>query len=357
MDNKMPEKDIPKILIADDIKANRFTLRDIIAEMGYQPILTENGAQALKIVEHFPVQLIILDIAMPVMDGYEFCKIVKGNPDTRSIPIIFISAFDNPNDIIKGFELQGEDYITKPFIPEVVQARVKLHLKLYESSRKLQELNHKLQISVNEQLRQMELEKKNVLYALLRIARENSRYDEKHMERMSYNCKILAEAMQLSTIYSQYISDFFINTIEIAAPLCDLGNMAIPTHILQKTETLTPEEKIEMRKHTTIGANILRDIQSIGDYNDFIKMAIEIANFHHENWDGSGYPTGIKGEEIPLAAQIVAVASEYCALTEDRSYRKAYDADEAFSIMENDVGKKLNPDIYQILHKIYRQLH
>lgn len=356
MDNTALEKEVPKILIADDIKANRFTLRDIIAEMGYQPILTENGAQALKVVERFPVQLIILDISMPVMDGYEFCKIVKGNPETRSIPIIFISAFDDPNDIVKGFELQGEDYITKPFIPEVVQARVKLHLKLYESNRKLQQLNQKLQVSVNQQLRQMEMEKKNVLYALLRVARENSFYDESHMERVSHNCRILAEAMQLSTLYSPYISDSFINTIEIAAPLCDLGNMAIPTHILQKNGPLTEMETADMQRHTTIGAGILRDIQSIGDYNDFIKMAIEIAQSHHENWDGSGYPQGLKGEEIPLSAQIVAVASEYCALTETRVYRDAYDLEETFQIMEKDIGTKLNPDIFKILHKIHRQL-
>lgn len=356
MDNIALEKEVPKILIADDIKANRFTLRDIIAEMGYQPILTENGAQALKVVERFPVQLIILDIAMPVMDGYEFCKIVKGNPETRSIPIIFISAFDNPNDIVKGFELQGEDYITKPFIPEVVQARVKLHLKLYESNRKLQQLNQKLQVSVDQQLRQMEMEKKNVLYALLRIARENSSYDESHMERVSYNCRILAEAMQLSALYGQYISDSFINTIEIAAPLCDLGNMAIPTHILQKNGSLTESEIEEMHKHTTIGAGILKDIQSIGDYNDFIKMAIEIAQSHHENWDGSGYPEGLKGEQIPLSAQIVAVASVYCALTETRSYRNAYDVEKTFQIMQEDVGTKLNPNIFGILHKIHRQL-
>lgn len=351
------EKDVPKILIADDVKANRFTLRDIITEMGYQPILTENGAQALRVIERYPVQLIILDIAMPVMDGYELCRIVKSDAKTREIPIIFISAFDNPMDIVKGFELQGEDYITKPFIPEVVKARVKMHLKLSETNKKLQEINHKLQVSVNEQLRQMELEKKNVLYALLRVAREHSCYDKEYMERISYNCKILAEAMQLSRQYSDVISDFFINTIALAAPLCDIGYIAIPTSILMKEGALTEEETEEMRKHTTIGANILKDIQAMGDYNDFIVMAIEIAHFHHENWDGSGYPTGIKEEEIPLSAQVVAAVTQYCALTEDRSYRFAYTAKEALEIMEQEAGSKLNPEIFKILQKIYRQLH
>ncbi len=349
-------KDIPRILIVDDVEANRFTLKDIILEMGYQPILTENGIQALKMVERYPLQLIILDIAMPVMDGYEVCRLVKQNADTREIPIIFISAFDDPADIAKGFSLGGEDYITKPFIPEVVKARIGVHLKLYEANRSLMESNRQLQVSVNEQLKQMEHEKKNVLYALIRVARENACYDEQHMERLCYNCRILAEAMQLSASYGHIISDAFVDTIELAAPLCDLGNVAIPTDILQKADSLTQEENEIMQTHTTIGARVLRDIEAAGDYNDFIKMSIDIANYHHENWDGSGYPTGKKGNEIPLSAQIVSIVSEYCALTENRVYRQIYDREAAFQIMQEDVGVKFNPDIFQILQKIFRQL-
>lgn len=350
-------KEIPRILIVDDVEENRFILRDIILEMGYQPILTENGEQALKMVERYPLQLIILDIAMPVMDGYEVCQIVKKNPDTREIPIIFISAFDEPSDISRGFALGGEDYITKPFIPEVVKARIGVHLKLYEANQSLHKINRQLQISVNEQLKQMENEKKNVLYALIRVARENACYDEQHMERLCYNCRVLAEAMQLSVAYGEVISDKFVDTIELAAPLCDLGNVAIPTDILQKKDSLNEEENEIMQTHTTIGARVLRDIEAAGDYNDFIKMSIDIANYHHENWDGSGYPSGIKGNEIPISAQIVAVVSEYCALTENRVYRQIYDKEEAFSIMEKDVSTKFNPDIFHILKKIYRQLH
>ena len=351
------DKEIARILIVDDVETNRFTLKDIIAGMGYQPILTENGQQALKIVERFPVQLIISDIAMPVMDGYELCKKIKENPDTMEIPIIFISAFDNPADIVKGFALEGEDYITKPFIPEVVRARVRVHLKLYEANQRLQEINRQLQTSVSEQLKQMELEKKNVLYALIRVARENASYDEKHMERLSYNCRVLADAMQLSNLYGHMISDSYIDTIELAAPLCDLGNVAIPTTILQKTTSLPEEEEAIMQTHTIVGARVLRDIKRSGDYNDFIQMSIDIANYHHENWDGSGYPEGKKGNDIPLSAQIIAVVSEYCALTENRTYRDMYDKDDTFEIMKKDVGTKFNPDIFVILQKIYRQMH
>lgn len=357
MEQNNKVKDIAKILIVDDVETNRFVLRDIIQEMGHQPILAENGVQALKIVERLHPQLIISDVAMPQMDGYELCKRIKENTKTRDIPIIFISAFDEPSDVVQGFNLGGEDYITKPFIPEVVKARLRLHLRLYDASNKMMEMNRLLKKSVSEQLHQLEIEKKNVLYALIRVARENACYDKDHMERLSYNCRILTEAMQLSAEYGHLISDSFVDTIEMAAPICDLGNVAIPTDILQRREALTPKEIEVIQTHTTIGAKILEDIKDIGDYNDFLQMSIDIAHYHHENWDGSGYPTGKKGEEIPLAAQIIAVVSAYCAITEDRVYRDSYEIEKALEMMDAEAGKKFNPNIYQILKRVYRQMH
>lgn len=347
---------VAKILIVDDVDNNRFALRDIILEMGHQPVLAENGAQALKIIYRIQPQLIISDISMPELDGYELCKILKENPETRHIPIIFISAFDDPSDVVKGFDLGGEDYITKPFIPKVVKARLRLHLRLFDASSELTEMNRRLQKSVNAQLHQLEMEKKNVLYALIRVARENAGYDVNHMERLCYNCRILAEAMQLSVEYGSLISDAYVDTIELAAPLCDLGNVSIPTELLQKKENLTPEDIAIIRTHTTIGARILQDIKDTGDYNDFLQMSIDIAHYHHENWDGSGYPCKKKGDEIPLAAQIVCVVSAYCAMTENRVYRDSYHVSEALEMMEKDAGTKFNPCIFQIMRKIYRQM-
>ena len=259
--------------------------------------------------------------------------------------------------MVRGFDLGGEDYITKPFIPKVVKARLQLHLKLYDANRELIEMNRRLQSSVEAQLHQLELEKKNVLYALIRVARENACYDENHMERLCYNCRILAEAMQLSAEYGHLISDAYIDTIELAAPLCDLGNVAIPTELLQKRESLSPEDMEEIRAHVTIGARILQDIMDTGDYNDFLQMSLDIVQYHHENWNGSGYPSGKAGEEIPLSAQIVSVVSAYCAMTENRTYRDSYHIGETLTMMEADAGKKFNPGIFGILRKIYRQLH
>ena len=349
-------KKVLRVLIVDDVEANRFILRDVITDMGNYPILAESGAQAIKILQHIKPQLIILDIAMPEMDGFEVCQKIKDNPLTREIPIIFISAYDEPGDIVKGFEVGGEDYITKPFIPEVVKARVGAHLKLYEANAKVMDMNRKLQVSVKEQRKLVDIERRRVLYSLLRVARENACYDKHYMERVQRNCRILAEAMQLSSRFGHMISDHYIDVIELASPLCDLGNLAIHTSILQKQDTLNEEEKDIIRTHTTIGAKILKDVEALGDENGFIHMAAEIARFHHENWDGTGYPEGIKEEQIPLSAQIVAVVSGYCALTEKRIYRGAYGREEAIGVMEKESGKKYNPEIFWVLKKIVKQL-
>lgn len=341
-----------EILIIDDVEMNREILREIISDMGESPFLAESGEQALEMLKGWKPQLILTDISMPGMDGYELCRILKKGEKTRSIPVIFISAFSEPEDIIEGFSLGGEDYITKPFIPEVVQARVGVHLRLYEAKRELMESNRKLQISVNEQLRQIELEKKNILYAMANIAAQDADYEKEYMDRLGRNCGILAQGMQLSPMFENQISDTYIDTIELAAPLCDIGNIGIPKEILQKKAELTEEETAIMKNHANIGAKLLKDLNVNSDYNDFIATSMDVAQYHHENWDGSGYPKGCAGAEIPLAAQIVAVAGRYCGLTG----KEGYSRQEALDIMAKEAGKKFNPDIFKIFNKISRQL-
>ena len=352
----MEQQVAPKILVVDDVEANRFYLRDIIHQAGYMPVLTESGAQALKVMERMEIDLVILDVAMPDMDGFEVCHRIKENVQTREIPIIFSSALDKPQHIKQGFACGGADYITKPFIPDIVKARINIHLQLYKTTRQLQDMNHKLQLSVIEQLRRVEKEKKNVLYALLRVARENAAYDEKHMERISKNCRVLAEAMQLTKEYADVISDVYVDTIELAAPVCDIGNVAVPTEILQKTDRLTSEENHIMQRHTEVGERILQGIEEEDQGNDFIQMSKDIVKYHHENWDGTGYPTGISGEQIPLSAQIVNIVTSYCALTEERSYRSAFSKEDTFAIMKKEAQTKFNPQLYEVLFLIRRQL-
>lgn len=340
-----------KVLIVDDVEINRIILEGIIRDMGGTPVLAENGEEALeKIGEECP-DLVLTDISMPGLDGYELCRILKKDEVTKNTPVIFISAFDDPQDIVEGFLLGGEDYITKPFIPEVVQARVGVHLRLHHARYELMEMNRKLQASVNEQLGQLEMEKKNILYALAGVAAKNASYDETYMERLKTNCRTLAQGMQLSPLFEEKISDTFIDTVELAAPLCDIGNIGVPRDILLKQTEPTEEEAAIQHDHTTMGAGLLGDLYGSSDYNDFIRISTEITHYHHENWDGSGYPDGLKGEEIPLAAQIVSLMDRYCALTGDEKMSR----EEALSVMQKESCVKFNPDIFNICCKISRQ--
>lgn len=340
-----------KILIVDDVEINRLVLEEIIREMGCEAVSVESGEKAWEIIRESSPQLLLTDISMPGMTGYELCRMVKGNKKTRDIPIVFISAFDDPKDIVEGFVLGGADYITKPFISEVVQARVGVHLRLNQATRALMEMNRRLQVSVNEQLKQMEQEKKDILYALADIAARNSAYEQEHMERLSQNSKTLAQSMQLSPLFEDKVSDAFVDTIGIAAPLCDIGNIGVPTDILRKADR-TQEEEAIVQGHADIGAKLLSDLHVGSDYNDFISVAIDIAHHHHENWDGSGYPEGKKQDDIPLAAQIVSIMEAYCSLTK----KGGLDKTEALEIMGKDSGVKFNPAILDICRKISRQL-
>ena len=340
-----------KILIVDDVEINRLVLEEIIRGMDYEAVSVESGEKAWELIQEARPQLLLTDISMPGMTGYELCRLVKGNKRTKDIPIVFISAFDDPKDIVEGFVLGGADYITKPFISEVVQARVGVHLRLNQASRELKDMNRRLQVSVNEQLKQMEQEKKNILYALADIAARNSAYEKEHIERLSRNSKTLAQSMQLSPLFEDKVSDDYVDTIGLAAPLCDIGNIGVPMDVLRKAE-LTEEETAIVRSHTDIGAQLLSDLHVGNDYNDFISVAIDIARCHHENWDGSGYPDSRKENQIPLAAQIVSIMEAYCALTEKNGCSR----EEALENMRKEAGVKFNPAILEICCKISRQL-
>ncbi len=340
-----------KILIVDDVEINRIVLEEIIKNMGCEPLLAENGQQALELAQQSLPKLILSDISMPGMDGFELCKSLKANSKTKEIPIIFISAFDEAEDIVKGLKLGGEDYITKPFITEVVQARVAVHLHLYAVKHELMETNRKLQISVDAQLRQMEEEKKNILYALANIAANNSGLEKSHIQRLRRNCRILAQGMQLSPRFEDQISDAYIDTIELAACLCDIGNIGIPKDLLRKESGFTQEETEILHSHADLGARLLKDLYVNSDYNDFLSISIDISHYHHENWDGSGYPEGLKGDQIPVAAQIVSIMETYCVLTGEKKYGR----EEALEMMEQEAGIRFNPDIYKICCRISRQ--
>lgn len=353
-------KDV-KILIVDDVEINVIILKEIIKNMGFQAYTALSVKEAIELImeEKILPQIILSDISMPDIDGFTFCSMLKKNPYTRDIPLIFISAMDNASDLSQGFELGAVDYITKPFEPIEVEMRIATHLKIYELQKDLEENNRRLNNVVIRQMEKLRLEQKNIMAALAKLveSKENSvvnEEDNQHYANICYNSRILAQALQMSPRFENEISDIFIDTIESSAGLHDIGKVMIPDSILLKKAVLTQEEREMMMTHAEIGAKTIMDIYEGIEKNEFINMAIDIAYYHHENWDGTGYPKHLKENEIPLSARIVKIVDVFDALISTRTYKKACSLEESLSIMKEGRGTYFDPDMLDIFLKIYR---
>lgn len=344
------------VLIVDDITSNLVILTEMIKSAGYIARPVTSAKQALAAIDINLPQIILLDISMPDMDGYEFCELLKKDVKTRDIPIIFISAMDGKEDKIRGFKLGAVDFISKPFELEEVTLRVNNHLKLYRMQQQLEVYNKRLHKMVNDQIKKIAEEEKNFIYAMAKLSEIKENSSGEHLKNVGKNCKLLAMSLQLSPQFEKEISNAFVETIEIAAPLHDLGKTAIRDSILLKPGELTYEEREEMKPHTTIGADTLRDLYNMNEHNEFLKMAVDIANYHHEKWDGTGYPKGLKGQEIPLSARIMAVIDTYDALTSRRPYREAFSHEESIGIINEEKGEYFDPGIIEIFNKIKNKL-
>ncbi len=346
---------VPQILIVDDVDANLMILENIIQEMGYIPKCATSANEAVALIAESRPQLILLDVFMPEMNGYEFCERLKEKPATKGIPIIFISAADSSEDRVKGFKLGAVDYIGKPFEATEVIMRVRNHVKIYEMQQEMERLNRRLHTVINNQARRIEEEQKTILYALAALTEEQSK-GEGHLERVAYNCRLLAQSLQFSPGFMEEISESFINTIEVASRLHDIGSFYTPYDILGKPGELSAEEMEIVRKHVSQGAEILERVYSNTPGNSFLPMAIEIARYHHARWDGSGYPDGISGKDIPLSARIVMVVDVYDTLTGERCYGKTYGREEGLEMVRAESGIHFDPEIVDVFLKVGRQL-
>lgn len=346
----------PDVVIVDDLEVNQIILMQMIESMGYTTVGVSSGEEALELVQTRLPKLFLLDISMPGMSGFELCEQLKRCVHTRDIPVIFISATTDLDDKVKGFTLGGVDFITKPFALAEVTARVNTQLRSYEMKREIESYNRRLNLVLSEQMKRLEEEKKNVLYAIAKMAEKTTGIVDNHMENVGENARILAQALQLSPKYEAQISNAFIETIAVAAPLHDLGKISIPHEILMKPGSLTPAEKEIVNTHAESGARILSELYQNADENEFIRMAIEIARYHHEYWDGGGYPEGLKGEEIPLAARIVNIVGSYDTMTGKRVYKESLDPEESISLMESAAGTVFDPEVFAIFKRIRNQL-
>jgi len=350
------QKEEVNILIVDDVTSNLVILNEMIKSAGYVARPVTSAKQALRAIEIAKPQLILLDIAMPDMSGYEFCELLKKDVRTRDIPIIFISAVNTSEDRVKGFRLGAVDFIAKPFEIEEVMLRINTHLKIYRMQRELEQYNKKLYKMVSEQTRQIVEEEKHFVYALARLSEAREDITGHHLQNIGANCKLLAMSLQFSSKFEKEVTNSFIDEIEMAAPLHDIGKILISDTILLKTTPLSKDEMAIVQKHATQGADTLQELYEMNEHNRFLAMAIDIARYHHEKWDGTGYPEGLKGEEIPLAARIIAIVDVYDALVSERSYKEAYTHEESMMIINEESGKSFDPDIVDIFNKIQNQL-
>ncbi|WP_096086629.1 response regulator [Agaribacterium haliotis] len=323
--------DRASVLVVDDTPENIDVLAGVLKQE-YQIKVAKNGEMALKIASlASQPDLILLDIMMPGIDGYEVCRRLKQDHTTRHIPIIFVTAKITQEDELKGLELGAVDYITKPISPPVVKARVKTHLALYDQNRELDK-------KVKEQTREIAETQMKIVQRLGLAAEYKDNETGMHVVRMSHYSRILAEACGMS--------ERDCDLLLAAAPMHDIGKIGIPDAILQKPAKLDADEWKVMQSHAEIGAEILGR-----DNSELLQMARIVALTHHEKWDGSGYPKGLEGEEIPRIGRIVAIADVFDALTSERPYKKAWTVEDAVAVLEKDAGSHFDPQLVPLFVK------
>lgn len=333
------------ILIVDDTPANLRLLAGMLGEEGYRVRPVPNGRLALQSAAADPPDLILLDINMPEMDGYETCRRLKADPVLKTIPVIFVSALSETLDKVKAFGAGAVDYITKPFQVEEVLARVETHLINRQLHRQLEIHNRNLQALVADQVREIADSHIALILALSKLAESRDDDTGKHLERTQRYCRILAERLRREPEFCILIDDEFVDNIFHSSPLHDVGKVAIPDAVLCKPGKLTDDEFAVMKTHTIRGADTLRTVAQSYPNNSFVNMGIEIARSHHEKWNGTGYPDSLAGEDIPLAAAIMAVADVYDALTSKRCYKEAMPHDKSAAIILKDRGTHFAPRV------------
>lgn len=344
------------ILIVDDTPDNLTLMNNLLKEL-YQVRVANNGQRAIEIAASpAPPDLILLDIMMPEMDGYEVCRRLKSDLHTKEIPIIFLTAKASIQDEEKGLQTGAVDYITKPISPPIVLARVKTHLALKESADILRNQNVLLEQEVAKRTAEIRAIQDVTILAMTSLAETRDTDTGNHIERTKYYVKALACKLRQNPHYSTYLTDSFIENLVKAAPLHDIGKVGIPDHILLKPGHLTPDEFDIMKQHTLIGKQAIEKAeQKLGLKLDFLKLAKEMIYCHQEKWDGTGYPEGLSQNAIPLSARLMALADVYDALTTRRVYKTAIPHEEAAAIIVREKGHHFDPDLVDAFEQIQAQ--
>jgi putative two-component system response regulator len=350
----------PKVLIVDDTPENIDVLGEILRPH-YKRSVALDGEKALKIAQaDSPPDLVLLDIMMPGIDGYEVCRRLKADTRTRDIPVIFVTAKGQIQDETLGFELGAVDYITKPVSPPLVLARVKAHLELAAAKRDLQNQNLILEAKVDVRTREIQRTQDVTIQALASLAETRDNETGSHIRRTQHYVLALAEELVTHVRFSSTLDDATVTLLFKSAPLHDIGKVGIPDRILLKPGKLTEEEFEIMKRHAEYGRDaLLRAEASLGDEtsSSFLQLARDIAYAHHEKWDGAGYPEKLAGDAIPVAARFMAVADVYDALISRRCYKPPFSHEKAVGIITDGRGSHFDPDIVDAFLEIQDRFH
>jgi putative two-component system response regulator len=334
------------VLVVDDAPENLMALSQALADQ-YRVKAAKDGQGALQIAAGNPApDLIVLDIAMPGLDGFEVCRRLKANPATAEIPVIFLTAKSEIEDEQRGFELGAIDYIFKPISPPIVRARVKTHLQLKASADFLKNQNQFLEQEVMRRTQEVRAIQDVAVLAVASLAETRDNETGNHIRRTQFYVRTLATHLQTHPRFKFQLDDAMIDLMFKSAPLHDIGKVGIPDRILLKPSPLDPDEFEIMKGHTTLGfESIVQAEQRLGSSIDFLRCAKEIALSHQEKWDGSGYPEGRGGDDIPLSARLMAVADVYDALISRRVYKLPFSQGKSIGIMRQGRAVHFDPDI------------
>ena len=340
-----PPGERPTVLVVDDTPANLSLLSSLLRDH-YRIKVANNGARALALAAEAPPDLVLLDIMMPQMDGYEVCRRLKAAEATRRVPVIFLTAKTETEDEEHGFAVGAGDFIHKPISPPIVMARVRTHLEIKTWQDFLHNQNAWLQQEVERRLSLINHLQDASICVMVSLAEFRDECTGNHIRRTQAYVRVLAQQLAQLPKFADQLTAARIEMLAKSAPLHDIGKIAIPDHILLKPGKLDADEFAVMKTHAWRGYEMLRQAgEHMGDHGEFLAQAMDIAGGHHEKWDGSGYPGGLVGEAIPLGARIMAVADVFDALLTSRPYKAAMPRVQAVDLIVQGRGSHFDPDV------------
>ncbi|GHU04512.1 two-component system response regulator [Betaproteobacteria bacterium] len=355
----------PVIVIVDDNIANLRLAKNAL-EAIYEVFTLPSAEKMFDLLKRNKPALILLDIEMPTMDGYAAIKILKQDTETRDIPVIFLTGKEDEESELEGLSLGAVDYISKPFMPQLLCQRVLLHLTMEEQKHKLEEqtmmleekslelqnFNDNLQKMVDEKTRKVQELQNAILKTVADLVESRDDTTGGHIGRTQHGLQILINTMQEMGLYKEIMQDWDFDLMLQSSQLHDVGKISIADNILNKPGKLTPEEFEIMKEHTVCGVKIIERIEASTSGNDFLAYAKIFAGTHHEKWEGSGYPCKLVGEDIPLPGRLMAIADVYDALTSNRPYKRAFCHEDAVRIIIEGKGTHFDPvlvDVFELV--------